>query len=68
VGDRGCGEEKEKESEMRRVFLTAAIACLLASNAWAGVTCQQIGQFTYCSDSQGNRTTCQQIGNQTYCN
>ena len=53
---------------MRRVFLSAAIACLLASNAWAGYTCQRVGQFTYCSDQYGNQTTCQKVGNQTYCN
>ena len=53
---------------MRRVFLSAAIACLLASNAWAGTTCQTIGDIRYCWDTEGNRSTCQRIGNMTYCN
>jgi len=52
---------------MRRVLLTAAIACLLASNAWAGVTCHQVGNTTYCRDNSGNSATCHQVGNTTRC-
>ena len=47
--------------------MTVAIV-LFASNAWAGTTCQRIGNMTYCTDYSGNSTTCQRIGNMTYCN
>jgi hypothetical protein len=60
--------KREKEVKMRRVFLSAAIACLLASNAWAGVTCQRYGNSTVCSDNSGNSVVCQRYGNSTVCN
>jgi hypothetical protein len=58
---------------MRRVFF-AAIACLLASNAWAGVTCYRVGNQTICrqdsvpSVNSGSTTRCYQLGNQLRCN
>ena len=59
---------------MRRVFLSAAIACLLASNAWAGTTCYQSGNQIVCREDSvpsignGGTTNCYQSGNQLRCN
>jgi hypothetical protein len=54
---------------MTKLILAAALALVaLAAPASAGSTCNQIGQFTYCSDTNGNRVTCNRIGQFTYCN
>ena len=45
-----------------------AVLLLAASPAWAGVTCQQIGNITYCTTDTGQTWTCQRIGSFTYCN
>lgn len=52
---------------MRRVFLTAAIACLLASNAWAGQTCTWVGRYYQCWDSGGQQQTCTWVGRYYQC-
>lgn len=44
------------------------ILAFLPFAAFAGTTCHTIGQYTYCTDDQGNTTTCHQIGQYTYCN
>jgi hypothetical protein len=47
----------------------ALTAYTITGPALAGWTCQQVGNFTYCHNSQtGQRYTCQQVGNHTYCN
>jgi hypothetical protein len=50
------------------ILATALIGFTGILPASAGVTCQKIGNFTYCTDSYGGRTTCQKIGSFTYCN
>jgi hypothetical protein len=44
---------------MRKLVFVLGLVCL---GAQAQVTCQQVGQFTYCSDG----TTYQKVGNQIY--
>ena len=58
---------------MRLVTISLALATLISTMAVpasAGVTCQTIGQFTYCTGpvGSGQRVTCQTIGQFTYCN
>ena len=46
-----------------------AFLALTVSAAWAGTTCYQVGDYTYCNDySTGQTTTCYRVGDYTYCN
>lgn len=48
---------------------TITISLALASPAIAGVTCNTIGQFTYCNDAaSGYNSTTNRIGNFDYTN
>lgn len=50
------------------IYVALAII-LAASFAWAGVTCQQIGNIIYCTNwDTGQLVTCQILGQFTYCN
>ena len=45
-----------------------SITIALASPAFAGVTCNTIGQYTYCNGDDGYNSTTNQIGNYRYTN
>lgn len=49
------------------IAVVAIVASVTVANA--GVTCYQVGRYTYCTDSAtGTTQTCYQVGRFTYCN